>query len=193
MSGSADSAVKYPAFGDAHLHLAALGRQARELKLHGQGYEAVLAAVAAAADAALDAAAPSITAGGWITGHGWDQNLWPGQQFPTKASLDAAISDRPVLLRRVDGHAIWVNSKALSAAGITKATPDPAGGKIVRDARGEPTGVMIDNAVDLVDGRIPPASAEVRKRRILDAQKLASPAKYANTRRPSWLCAAISS
>jgi predicted amidohydrolase YtcJ len=78
-----------------------------------------------------------------------------------------------VILRRVDGHAIWVNSKALAAAGITKATRDPAGGKILRDAKGEPTGVLIDNAVDLVDAKVPPAPAEVRERRIRAAAQLA--------------------
>ncbi len=119
-------------------------------------------------------AAKSRPASESLIGRGWDQNRWPGQQFPTKASLDAAVSDRPVMLGRIDGHAIWVNSRALAEAKITKATPDPAGGKIVRDGSGEPTGVLIDNAVSLVEGKVPPATAELRERRILAAAKVAS-------------------
>ena len=101
-----------------------------------------------------------------------------GQQFPTKASLDAAVSDRPVLLRRVDGHAIWVNSRALAAANITQATPDPAGGKIVRDAKGEPTGVL-DRQRDRLSStrRCRPRRADVRERRILAAAKIADRAR----------------
>src|SRR5262249_22236687 len=110
--------------------------------------------------------------GEWLEGRGWDQNRWPGQQFPTHASLDA-ISDRPVLLRRIDGHAIWVNAPALAAAGITAKTPDPARGKIVRDAQGEPTGVLIDNAVALVERQVPEATPEVRERRIRAAAQVA--------------------
>ena len=155
-----------PGLIDAHCHLYGLGVDLEAVSVRALPSEAETVRVVAAAAAVRPATE-------WLLGRGWDQTRWPGQAFPTRASIDAAISDRPVLLRRVDGHAIWVNSKALAAAGITKATLDPAGGKIIRDARGEPTGVLIDNAVDLVDGKIPPASAEVRRRRILDAQKIA--------------------
>ncbi len=155
-----------PGLIDAHCHLYGLGANLEAVSVRALPSEAETVKVVAAA-------ATRRPPTEWLIGRGWDQNRWPGQAFPTKASLDAAISDRPVLLRRVDGHAIWINSKALAAAGITKATPDPAGGKIVRDARGEPTGVMVDNAVDLVDAKVPAASAEVRRRRILDGQKIA--------------------
>jgi len=155
-----------PGLIDAHCHLYGLGVDLEAVSVRALPSEAETVKVVAAAAAKR----PTTE---WLLGRGWDQTRWPGQAFPTKASLDAAISDRPVVLRRVDGHAIWVNSKALAAAGITKATPDPAGGKLVRDARGEPTGVLIDNAVDLVDGKIPAASADMRRRRILDAQKIA--------------------
>ncbi len=155
-----------PGLIDAHCHLYGLGVDLENVSVRGLESEA--ATVAKLAGAAKDRAA-----GEWLAGRGWDQNRWPGQQFPTKASLDAAISDRPVIVRRVDGHASWVNSKALALANVTKATPDPAGGKILRDASGEPTGVFIDNAEELIDRVVPVASAEVRERRIRAASKLA--------------------
>jgi predicted amidohydrolase YtcJ len=152
---------------DAHCHLYGLGADLDNVSVRNLPSEAEV--VKTVAEAAKTRAASE-----WLVGRGWDQNKWPGQQFPTKASLDAAISDRPVMLRRIDGHAAWVNSKALAAAGITKATKDPAGGKIIRDAKGEPTGVFVDNAMDLVDTVMPSASAEVRERRILAAAKIAT-------------------
>jgi predicted amidohydrolase YtcJ len=152
---------------DAHCHLYGLGTDLENVSVRHLASEAEV--VRAIADAAKTRPASE-----WLIGRGWDQNLWPGQQFPTKASLDAAVNDRPVLLRRVDGHAIWVNSRALAEAGITAATKDPAGGKIVRDAKGEPTGVLVDNATDLVDAKVPVASADVRERRILAAAKVAT-------------------
>ena len=158
-----------PGLIDAHCHLYGLGVDLDSVSVRGKPTEADTVAVVAEA-------ARSRPAAEWLVGRGWDQTRWPKQQFPTKTTLDAAISDRPVILRRVDGHAIWVNSKALAAAGITKATKDPAGGKILRDGRGEPTGVLIDNAVDLVDAKVPAATAEVRERRIRAAATLATAA-----------------
>ena len=70
----------------------------------------------------------------WILGDGWDQNLWAGKAFPSNGALSAAIPDRPVALSRVDGHAVLANAKAMEIAGVTESTPDPAGGRIVRDA-----------------------------------------------------------
>jgi predicted amidohydrolase YtcJ len=152
---------------DAHCHLYGLGTDLENVSVRQLGSEAEVIKVAAEA-------AKRRPATEWLIGRGWDQNRWSGQQFPTKASIDAAISDRPVLLERVDGHAYWVNSRALAAANITKSTPDPAGGKIIRDAAGEPTGVLIDNATSLIDVKVPAPSAEVRERRILAAAKLAT-------------------
>ena len=114
------------------------------------------------------------TPGEWIIGRGWDQNRWPDKQFPTAAPLDAAIPDHPVWIRRVDGHAGVANSAAMRAAGVTAATPDPEGGRILRDASGNPTGVFIDGAQHLIDSKVPPPSAELRKARVLAAaQKIA--------------------
>ncbi len=92
----------------------------------------------------------------WLLGHGWNQVNWKLGRFPTAAELDAAISDRPVRLVRVDGHAVWLNTRAIQAAGITRDTKDPAGGRIERDANGNPTGVLVDKATALVNNVIPP-------------------------------------
>jgi hypothetical protein len=106
----------------------------------------------------------------WIVGRGWDQNLWPSQQFPTRAALDVALPDRPVFLVRVDGHALLANSAALRRAGIGKDTKDPDGGRIVRDGQGEPTGVLVDTAMDLLWAVRPPASVVEREEAFLRAQ-----------------------
>ncbi|MWK60571.1 amidohydrolase family protein, partial [Pseudomonas otitidis] len=94
-------------------------------------------------------------AGAWITGRGWDQNDWAVTQFPTHQLLSAATPNNPVVLTRIDGHALLANAKAMQAAKITKATKDPKGGRILRDSNGEPTGVFIDNAMDLIGEAIP--------------------------------------
>ncbi|HEX4418929.1 MAG TPA: amidohydrolase family protein, partial [Kofleriaceae bacterium] len=144
---------------DAHCHLYELGVDLESVSIRDLGSEA-------ATVAAIAAAARTRPADHWLFGRGWDQNRWPGQQFPTRARLDQAVHDRPVVLERIDGHALWVNAVALQQAGITRATPDPAGGKILRDARGEPTGVLIDRATGLVMAKAPPASPELRIQRI---------------------------
>src|SRR6185312_8375688 len=105
----------------------------------------------------------------WILGDGWDQNRWPQRVFPTHQALSAALADRPVALDRVDGHAVFANAKAMQLAGITKATPDPFGGRIVRDARGEPTGVFVDNAMELIYRAVPPPSHDRLRRAALAA------------------------
>ncbi|MBV9232604.1 MAG: amidohydrolase, partial [Candidatus Eremiobacteraeota bacterium] len=94
----------------------------------------------------------------WILGHGWDQNLWPGAAFPTHEPLSAAIPDRPVALSRIDGHAVLANARALAIAGVTAHTADPPGGRILRDAHGNPTGVFVDAAQSLIYDKIPPPS-----------------------------------
>jgi predicted amidohydrolase YtcJ len=113
-----------------------------------------------------------VPAGAWIQGRGWDQNLYPDQQFPTRAVLDAVSPTTPVVLRRVDGHAAWANSEALRRAKITRDTPEPPGGKILKDAKGEPTGILIDRAEDLVERAIPPPSDLEIEQAILRAQDL---------------------
>jgi predicted amidohydrolase YtcJ len=148
-----------PGLVDAHCHLYELG----------EDLEAVSVRDTRSAESAaqlVGETAAKRPANEWVSGRGWDQNKWPGQQFPTAATLDAVVGDRPVVLERVDGHAIWVSSRAMQIAGITDRTPDPAGGKIVRDAKGAPTGVFLDNAIALIDGKMPVATPEIRERRI---------------------------
>ncbi len=151
-------AVVVPGFCDAHAHLYGLGKALAEIDLTGtRSAEECVARVRQAALASPGAA--------WLQGRGWDQNDWAVAEFPQRGLLDAAVPGRAVLLRRVDGHAAWVSSEALRRAGISAATPDTAGGRILRDGAGEPTGVLIDNAVDLVRAVIPPETpAETRRR-----------------------------
>jgi predicted amidohydrolase YtcJ len=155
-----------PGLVDAHCHLYGLGTDLENVSVRELPSEAATVAVMAEA-------AKLRPAGQWLIGRGWDQNRWPGQQFPTRAALDAAIGDRPVVLQRIDGHAIWVNSVALREAGITKATPDPAGGKILRGAGGEPTGVLLDNAEGLVFSKQPEPTPEMREKRLVAAAAVA--------------------
>ncbi|MBK8725554.1 MAG: amidohydrolase [Holophagaceae bacterium] len=110
---------------------------------------------------------------GWVIGRGWDQNRWPSRAFPTAADLDNVTGDRPAVLTRVDGHAVWVNAAALRLAGITRDTRDPAGGRILRDADGEPTGILVDTATTLVEKLIPaPSRAEVEARLLEGLEEL---------------------
>ncbi|MGB0898486.1 MAG: amidohydrolase, partial [Psychrobium sp.] len=111
----------------------------------------------------------------WIRGRGWNQELWPTKTFPTKKSLDEKIAHKPVWLRRIDGHAGWANSKALALAGITRDSVSPPGGEIIKDSAGEPTGVLIDNAMDLLEAKIPSSSlGEVKNAISLASAHLAS-------------------
>ena len=146
--------VMIPGLVDAHAHLRSLGRYLAQLKLETTASPAEIRDMVAAA-------AESTPPGLWIQGRGWDQNDWQDKVFPTWRELEGA-GDNPVYLRRVDGHAAWVNRTALDLCGIDRDTPDPDGGRIVRDEDGEPTGVFIDNAMNLVSGRIPePAADEI--------------------------------
>ncbi len=142
-----------PGLVDAHAHLFSLGRSLHQLNLVGTTSSAEIRSMV------LDKTGKS-SAGVWIQGRGWDQNDWINNQFPSWRDL-LGTELHPVYLRRVDGHAAWVNKTALEICGITKDTPDPAGGIIIRDSAGEPTGVFIDNAIELISLKIPqPTNAE---------------------------------
>ncbi|MEE4361790.1 MAG: amidohydrolase [Pseudomonadales bacterium] len=142
-----------PGLIDAHGHFTSLGYDALRLNVTG---------LRSLAETVETIRAHASTGSGWITGGRWNQELWPEARFPTAADLDG-VTDRPVWLRRVDGHAAWANRAALAAAGVTRDTPDPAGGQIIRDADGEPTGVMVDAAMRLVDAVVPaPDDATLR-------------------------------
>jgi predicted amidohydrolase YtcJ len=144
-------AAAYPGFIDAHAHLLGLGLSLRSVNLVGApSYEEIVSRVAARAKITPE--------GQWVTGNGWDQNRWPVKEFPTHDALSRAIPDHPVLLDRVDGHAVLANAAAMRAAGISARTRDPVGGRIIRDARGNPTGVFVDNAQSLVASAVPKLS-----------------------------------
>jgi hypothetical protein len=153
----------FPGFVDAHAHLMSLAKGRLELRVAHLPSEDDAAAVVA------NAAADTAASDEWITGRGWDQTLWPGQRFPTRASLDRAAPMHSVALTRIDGHAIWANSAALRAAHIDRHAGDPAGGRVVKDPNGEPTGVLIDTAQELIRAVIPLPSAERFEGAIEDA------------------------
>jgi predicted amidohydrolase YtcJ len=144
-----------PGFNDAHLHFTSGGFGLLSLDLRPASGEADMARRVAAF-----AAASSLPPGRWITGGRWDHESWASKALPTRASLDPVTPGNPVFVSRVDGHQGLANSLALKAAGITRETPDPAGGTIVKGPDGEPTGILKDNAMDLVTRVIPPPSPE---------------------------------
>ncbi len=155
----------FPGFIDSHAHFFSLGIARMTVDLLGSSSESE--AAARVHDRVLKS-----SRGQWVRGRGWDQNTWKELRFPTHASLDKVAPDNPVYLTRVDGHAVWVNTKAMQVAHVTKSTPDPEGGKIVRDARGNPTGVFVDNAVQLIQSHLPPMSnAEAREAMHLAARE----------------------
>ena len=140
-----------PGMIDAHGHVLSLGASQMQLGLRAT-------ANLAEAQQAIADYARRFPLNQWIIGGEWNQANWKLGRFPTAQEIDAVVKDRPVWLSRVDGHAGWANSKALQLAGITETTPDPAGGKIEKDAQGKPTGILVDAAMRLVDKVVPPAS-----------------------------------
>jgi predicted amidohydrolase YtcJ len=144
-----------PGLHDAHGHVLGLGAQLQELDLRGTASLAEVTAKVAerARTTPVDA---------WIVGRAWDQNDWPVKGWPSRTALDAAAPGRRVWLTRVDGHAGVASTRALQEAGLTAASPDPPGGRIIRDASGAPDGVLVDGAMDAVTRLIPaPTDAEL--------------------------------
>ena len=145
-----------PGLIDAHAHVSSLGLLMSNLNL--AGIPSVAAAVAE-----ISRYAKAKPHARWILGRGWNQVIWPLQKFPTASHIDAVVSDRPVWLRRIDGHAGWANSAALAQAGIDDDTTDPIGGKIIRDDNGHATGVLVDKAMGLMTAQLPePDKDEIR-------------------------------
>lgn len=171
LSGSVDvvelKGVVVPGLVDSHAHLASLGRALTVQSLRG-------AKSAQDVVTSMKAAPRQSFQGDWLIGRGWDQNRWPDAAMPTRALLDEAFPSTPVWLTRVDGHAAWVNKAALERAGLTKQTPDPQGGKLLRDDKGELTGVLIDNAMDLVSPHMPAPTLEQRQARLKAALEKAA-------------------
>lgn len=154
----------YPGFNDAHAHFYRYGLGLRTADLTGStSWEDVLQRLA---DFKKQIApAP----GDWIIGRGWDQNDWEQKEFPVNQKLNELFPDNPVLLTRVDGHAAVVNELALTKSGVTAATTLVGGDVILQN--GKPTGVLIDNAIDLVSKNIPPATDQQIKEGLMAAQK----------------------
>jgi predicted amidohydrolase YtcJ len=153
-----------PGLIDAHGHVMSLGLNAIQLDLS----DTKTLQEAQSRIAAYAAANPTPR---WIVGRGWNQEVWGLGRFPTAAELDSAVRDRPVWLGRVDGHAGWANSAAMKEAGITARTPSPAGGRIEM-AKGQPTGIFVDAATDLIDKVVPPPLPRSRDQALERAQQI---------------------
>jgi len=152
----------YPGFIDAHTHFFRYGEGLRVIDLVGtKSFDELVEKVKAYSDSNPDEQ--------WILGGGWDQNLWEGQEFPSREKLDELFPDKPVLLSRIDGHAALVNQKALSLGGINASTKMLGGSVLIKN--GKPTGILVDNAIDLVSDKIPKSTEEQARKSLLAAQE----------------------
>ncbi|WP_086607915.1 amidohydrolase [Erythrobacter donghaensis] len=157
--------VMIPGMIDAHVHVMDIGFGALTLDLSDTtSLEDALAKIKAFAEE--NPGRP------WILGRGWNQEKWGLGRFPTAAELDSVVGDRPVWLERADNHANWGNTLAITTAGVTAKTADPAGGKIIRDSKGAPAGVFVDYAVQLVGKVVPPPRPEDRDLAFIKAQEV---------------------
>jgi predicted amidohydrolase YtcJ len=149
-----------PGLIDSHGHVLNLGTRLVDVDVTGtRSYQEVI-------DRVVERAKKT-PKGTWITGRGWDQNDWADTAMPSHAALSRAVPDHPVRITRIDGHAALVNRRALELAHVTRDTPAPAGGAILHDTNGEPTGVLVDAAAGLVNSIIPPLSPADREQRLL--------------------------
>lgn len=161
-----DGRTVLPGWRDAHVHLLSYARQRDQLVFDGrETFEQVLAAVRTRATGLAPEA--------WVLGRGWDQNTWGGRALHRR-DLDAVTGQRPVLLAHKDGHASWANSAALSRAGVGAATPDPPGGRVIRDPSAEPTGLLLETAQALMRGVAPEPEPRALPGLLRDALKAAA-------------------
>lgn len=151
-----------PGVAEGHMHIAGLGQSLLMIDAFWKPKDVILAAVKAEAEKAEP--------GAWIQGRGWMNTIWEDKNYPSKEELDAVAPDNPVILTRADGHMIWVNSKALELAGITKDTPNPQGGEYLKTASGELLGCITDTATDPIESLIPAFTTEEQRKAILLAQ-----------------------
>ncbi|MDP9204760.1 MAG: amidohydrolase [Gemmatimonadota bacterium] len=157
-----DGATVVPGIVDAHAHLLGLGNTLRRVNLAGStSYDEVIERV--------KAFSKDVKPGGWILGRGWDQNRWTSKEFPTQEALSRAFPNNPVVLTRIDGHALLANGKAMELARVSTATTDPEGGRIMRLPSGTPSGVFVDKAQSLVTRAIPAATRADTRTAILAA------------------------
>ncbi|WP_340104787.1 amidohydrolase [Rhodohalobacter sp. 8-1] len=142
-----------PGLIDAHVHVMGLGFQELDVDVSGiESLEGTLEKIGEYAQANPDLE--------WIRGRGWNQVLWEENEFPTAADLDEVVGDRPVWLTRVDGHAGWANTRAMDIANISRDTPDVQGGRIIRNSRGDATGIFVDATMNYVSSKIPGRTEE---------------------------------
>jgi predicted amidohydrolase YtcJ len=160
----AEARTVIPGMVDAHAHLFGLGEFLRSIDLTDtRSFDEIVARVGARVK--------EVPSGRWVIGRGWDQNKWGDTRFPTHEALSRVSPNNPVVLTRIDGHALLANTATMRAAGVTAATKDPAGGRIERGANGEPTGVFVDNAMGLIDRVIPAMSHDEMRTAALAAVK----------------------
>jgi len=152
-----------PGFIDSHVHFLEGGSRLASVQLRDAKTREEFAA-------RIGAFAKTVPAGTWITGGDWDHQLWGGE-LPERAWIDSVTPDHPVWVNRLDGHMALANTAALSATGVTRAAKDVSGGEIVRDPRGELTGLLKDNAMDLVASKMPPPTADMQDRALEAAMR----------------------
>ncbi|MGI9104851.1 MAG: amidohydrolase [Pyrinomonadaceae bacterium] len=160
-----------PGFNDAHLHFLNGGLSLLRVELVG-------ARTLAEAKTRIAAKVRELPPGAWILGRGWDHTLWGGE-WPTRGDLDAVAPNNPVFVQRVDGHVSWTNTLALKKAGVTRETGAPEGGEILRDAEGQPTGILKETAANLV-GRVVPAASRAERMQAVE-RALAEARRYGIT------------
>jgi hypothetical protein len=157
--------IVLPGFIDSHTHFGAFSESLTRVDLSGaKSLKETLERI--------ESFASKTPAGDWLSGRGWDKNLW-GERFPSRKELDAVVGDRPCALLSRCGHILWANSRALALARVTRSTPDPQGGEIERDERGEPTGILKEEAITLIKQVRPRPNKEELKRALKNAFKVA--------------------
>jgi predicted amidohydrolase YtcJ len=153
-----------PAFTDCHLHFLSWALSLKRVNLDGiSDFKEVLGKIKEAGE--------KLSPGEWLLGRGWNKNLWRDIDLPNKAHLDTILPENPILLHSKDGHTIWANSRALKLAKIDRNTPDPEGGLIARDPKGEPTGILHENACLLLDPHVNKPTRNVLRKALLEAIK----------------------
>ncbi|MCP2045220.1 amidohydrolase [Pontibacter sp. HSC-36F09] len=158
----AEGKTIYPGLNDGHAHFYRYGLELQSADLYGTGsFKEVVQKVVDQQKAYPEA--------DWITGRGWDQNDWAVKEFPTKDTLDQLFPDTPIILTRVDGHAALVNQKALDLAGITPQTRMVGG--LVEVEGGKMTGILVDNAIDMVSSKIPAPDEQEQRQALIKAEK----------------------
>lgn len=162
--------VVVPGLVDAHTHVAELGESLDRVNLTG------IATEADAVERIVQRAATT-PKGEWILGYGWDEGAW-ANRYPDKRLLSQRVPDHPVVLRSLHGFASWANERALSLAGITRDTPVPNGGEIRKDAKGDPTGLVLNRAVALLDNAVPRPTPPQRDAQLLRALRVMAQAGY---------------